>query len=70
MTCPTQEAGEAIRERPGVVYRPGDALQEDSHVNAVAIARRACISRLSARRPTDAGVSKATPPPSINKTLI
>ena len=112
MTCPTRDAGEAIRERPGVVYpllpraqrpdtrvvieaalpeaaaldrraqpptvleigdtslphkrhRPGDALHEGSHANTVAIARRACIGRPSARRPTDASVSKGTPPPGI-----
>ena len=117
MTSPTREAGEATRERPGVVYPllpraqrpdtrvvieaalpeaaaldrraqpptvleiaippcpsschfPDDAPHDGSHANAVAIALRAYIGRPSARRPTDAGVSKDTLPPGINKTSI
>ena len=109
MTCPTREAGGAIRERPGIVYpllpsaqRPdtrvaieaalpeaaalgrqaqpptvveiGDAssapacvIAQETHLSkAVTIARWAYIGRPSARRPTDAGVNKITPP-GINK---
>ena len=109
MTCPKREAGEAIRERPGIVYpllpraqRPDTsvvieaALPEPAAVgrqaqpptvvdigstsqpqpassnrrrasrrrraNAVAIARQECSGRSSARRPTDTGVIRTTPP--------
>ena len=113
MTCPTREAGEDIRERPGIVYpllpraqRPDTRVTIKAALpEAAALGRQAqpptvveigdtslpqressprrCASRRpsrkrrrkrstsmyrppSARRPTDAGVSRR-PPPGINK---
>ena len=104
MTCPKREAGEAIRERPGIVYpllpcptsrhqrrdrsrsarsccsrtpspaahccghwkhqpAPASAINQETRFSkAVAIARRECSGRPSARRPTDTGVIRITPP--------
>ena len=47
---------------PNQCHQPGDALLGSRRPNAVAIARRECSGRPSARRPIDTGVIKITPP--------